>query len=106
MAVADQPNLLWMNESMIRLERELVGKYGPSRKAQVDRGLHQVMEYWRPQDGDGTVYEAFIRANFAGDQTTLDSTVNRSERLVQQIDRHRPEISRELHPHAGLDLGP
>ena len=82
MAVADQPNLLWMNESMIRLERELVGKYGPSRKAQVDRGLHQVMEYWRPQDGDGTVFEAFIRANFAGDQTAKDLV---ARQLVQSV---------------------
>jgi len=106
MAVAEQPNLLWMKESMIRLEQELVAKYGQSRRAQIDRGLHQVMEYWRPQDGDAATFEEFVRANFAGDQTTLDSMFNRFERLLEQIDGHMHEINREFRQQADLDLGP
>jgi hypothetical protein len=106
MAVAEQPNLLWMKESMVRLERELVAKYGPSRRAQIDRGLHQVMEYWRPQDGDASAFEEFARANFAGDQATLDSMFNRFERLLEQIDGHMHEINREFRQQADLDLGP
>ena len=106
MAVAEQPNLLWMKESMIRLERELTAKYGPSRRAQIDRGLHQVMEYWRPQDGDASAFEEFVRANFAGDQATLHNMFDRYERLLEQLDGHMHEINREFRQQADLDLGP
>jgi hypothetical protein len=106
MAAAQQPTLPWMKESMIRLERELTAKYGESRKAQIDRGLHQVMEYWRPRDGDAAVFQEFVRGNFAGDEATLDSMFTRYERLLEQIDGHMHEINREFRQQADLDLGP
>ncbi|HYL12063.1 MAG TPA: hypothetical protein VEV41_03455 [Terriglobales bacterium] len=106
MAAAEQQTPPWMKESMIRLERELTAKYGESRKAQIDRGLHQVMEYWRLQDGDAGAFEQFVRTNFAGDQPTLDSMFNRYERLLEQIDGHMHEITREFRQQADLGLGP
>lgn len=106
MPAAKQTTLPWMKDSMIRLERELAAKYGESRKAQIDRGLHQVMEHWRPQDGDAAAFDEFVRTNFAGDQATLDSIFNRYERLLEQIDGHMHEINREFRQQADLDLGP
>ena len=36
-------------------------------------------EFWREEDGDAAVFEDFVRANFAGDQATLDTIFNRLE---------------------------
>jgi hypothetical protein len=106
MAVTNQATLSWMKDSMVRLERDLTAKYGESRKNQINRGLHQVMEYWRPQDGDAAAFEEFVRTNLAADQATLDSTFLRYERLLEQLDGHMHEINREFRQQADLDLGP
>jgi hypothetical protein len=55
----------WMQDSMIRLQRDLAAKYGDAQRPRISRGLHQLMEYWRPQDGDAATFEQFVTANFA-----------------------------------------
>jgi hypothetical protein len=57
----------WVKASVTRLERELTAKYGESEQSRIRRGLTQVSEYWRAQDGDAGVFEEFARTNFAGD---------------------------------------
>jgi hypothetical protein len=96
----------WMKDSVSRLRAELVAKYGDAQQASIDRGLRQVGEYWRPQDGDAAAFETFVRTNFAGDQATLDTTFNRFERLMEQLDGHMHEIGREFRQQADLDAGP
>jgi hypothetical protein len=66
-------NLSWMTDSMVKLNLELVAKYGDAQRDRIGRGLHQVMEHWRPEDGDAAVFEDVVRTNFAGDQATLDT---------------------------------
>jgi hypothetical protein len=96
----------WMKDSTSKLRAELVAKYGEAQQSRIDRGLHQVGEYWRSQDGDAAAFEAFVRTNFAGDQATLDIMFNRFERLIEQLDGHMHEIGREFRQQADLDLGP
>jgi hypothetical protein len=96
----------WIKDSGAKLERELVAKYGPQQKERLARGLHQVSEFWRAQDGDALVFEEFVRTNFAGDQATLDTMFNRFERLLEQLDGHMHEINREFRQQLDLDLGP
>jgi len=96
----------WMHDSAAKLELELVGKYGDSQRLRVHRGLQQVSEFWQSQDGDAAAFEDFVRTNFAGDQPTLDTTFNRFERLLEQLDGHMHEISREFRQQLDLDLGP
>ena len=96
----------WVKDSVAKMERELVAKYGESQRARAQRGLQQVAEFWRAEDGDASVFEDFVRANFAGDQATLDTMFNRLESLLEQLGGHMHEINREFRQQSDLDLGP
>ena len=96
----------WMKESDAKIEKELVAKYGDSQRERIQRGLHQVAEFWRTGDGDAATFEDFVRANFAGDQATLDTMFNRLESLLEQLGGHMHEINREFRQQSDLDLGP
>ncbi len=96
----------WMNASTTKLENELTAKYGAQQKPRLERGLHQVAEFWRADDGDATVFEEFVRTNFAGDQITLDTMFNRFQSMLEQLDGHMQEIRREFNQQSDLDLGP
>jgi hypothetical protein len=96
----------WMNNSAAKLQSELIAKYGDQQRNRLERGLHQVTEFWRPEDGDATTFQDFVRANFAGDQTTLDTMFNRFQSLLEQLDGHMHEINREFNQQSDLDLGP
>ena len=88
----------WMKDSMTKMESELVAKYGEPQKPRILRGLHQVAEFWRADDGDAAAFEDFVRTNFAGDQATLDTMFNRFERLIEQLAGHMHEINRDRPP--------
>jgi hypothetical protein len=96
----------WMNASSAKLETELIAKYGESQHARAQRGLHQVAEFWRADDGDAAAFEDFVRANFAGDQTTLDTMFNRFQSLLETLGGHMHEINREFRQQLDLDRGP
>src|SRR3989440_9509885 len=105
-STATSPQLSWVNASNAKLERELIAKYGEAQRLRLERGLRQVGEFWRPEDGDAAAFEGFVRANFAGDQATLDTMFNRFERLLEQLGGHMHEINREFREQMDLDLGP
>ncbi|PYT57729.1 MAG: hypothetical protein DMG35_19740 [Acidobacteria bacterium] len=94
-----------MKESMAKLQQELIAKYGEAQRARLSRGLHQVMEYWRPPDGDAAAFEDFVRTHFAGDQATLDAMFTRYQSLLEQFYGHTHEIQREFRQQADLNLG-
>jgi len=103
-ATALQP--AWMKDSIAKLEGELTAKYGEPQRTRAHRGLVQVSEFWRAGDGDAAGFEDFVRANFAGDQATLDTMFNRYEHLLEQLSGHMHEINREFRQQMDLDLGP
>jgi hypothetical protein len=95
-----------MNASSSNLKNELIAKYGEASRPRLERGLRQVAEFWRPEDGGSAELEDFVHANFAGDQVALDTLFNRFERLFEQLDGHMHEINREFRQQLDLDLGP
>src|ERR1700730_3632988 len=104
-AVADaSPS--WTIDSVPKLNDELTAKYGHSQRARIERGVHQVAEFWRDEDGDAAAFEDFVRANFAGDQATLDTMFDRLEDVLEQLGGHMPEINREFRQQLDLELGP
>ena len=105
-STATSPQLSWMTASSAKLERELITKYGEAQRDRLKRGLRQVSEFWRPEDGDAVAFEEFVRTNFAGDQAALDTLFNRFEHLLEQLGGHMHEISREFRQQIDLDLGP
>jgi hypothetical protein len=103
---AQHAPLSWMAASSDTLERELVARYGDAQRDRLRRGLRQVAEFWRAEDGDAAVFEGFVRDNFAGDRATLDTMFERFERNLEQLDGHLHEITRVFRNQADLDLGP
>lgn len=100
------PQVAWFKESAARLEGELVAKYGEAQRGRVRRGLEQVGEFWRAEDGDAAAFTEFVRRNFAGDQATLDGLFHRFQRLLEKIDGHFTELRYEFRLQADLDRGP
>ncbi|HEV7374458.1 MAG TPA: hypothetical protein VGN95_07065 [Pyrinomonadaceae bacterium] len=98
-------SLPWMKESIAKLEGELAAKHGEGQRGRVERGLKQVANFWRAEDGDAAVFEDFMRTNFAGDQATLDALFERFEHNLEQIDGHMQEIGREFRQQSDLDIG-
>jgi hypothetical protein len=96
----------WMNTTNQKLEAELIKKYGEGQRVRVQRGLLQVSEFWRAEDGDAALFEEFITTNFAGDPATLDTMFNRFEHLLEELSGHMHEINREFRQQMDLDLGP
>ncbi len=96
----------WMNGVIAKLQTDLIAKYGEQQKPRIERGLHQVSEFWRAEDGDEAAFQEFIRTNFAGNQATLDTMFNRFQNLLEQLNGHMHEIRREFNQQSDLDLGP
>jgi len=103
---AEGQALPWMKTSTEKLEKELIAKYGEAQRVRLERGLHQVTEFWQVQDGDEAAFEDFVRSNFAGDQATLDTMFNRYQHLLEQLFGHMHEMNREFRQQADLDTGP
>ncbi|MDT4895083.1 MAG: hypothetical protein QOH25_160 [Acidobacteriota bacterium] len=97
--------LPWMKESITKLEAELSAKYGEGQRARLQRGLKQVANFWRSEDGEAGVFEDFVRTHFAGDQPTLDTVFERFQHNLEQVDGHMQEIGREFRQQSDLDLG-
>jgi hypothetical protein len=96
----------WTKDSQAKLVQDLVAKHGETQHARLLQGLKQVAGFWRPEDGDATVFETFVRANFAGDQAALDVLFTRFQYLLEQLNGHMAEIGREFRQQSDLDMGP
>jgi len=91
--------------SVSQIQNELVAKYGEAQRPRIERGVRQVAEFWRPEDGDASVFEDLVRTNFAGDPKTLDALFDRMQFALESIDGHMLEISRDLKQQSDLDIG-
>ena len=80
-------------------------KYGEAQRPRIHRGLQQVAQFWRAEDGDDAAFQSFVADNFAGDATTLDALFNRMEFAFESLDGHLAEISRDWKWQSDLDLG-
>jgi hypothetical protein len=97
---------VWLQGARTSLETELVAEYGESVRPRLERGLEQVAQFWRVEDGDEQVFRAFVVDNFAADEATRDAMFTRFERLLEKLDGHMVEIFREFRTQADLDIGP
>jgi len=103
---AAPPSTLIPEDSMKRLEGELVAKYGEAQRNRIRHGLRQVSQFWRTEDGDAQAFGDFVRAQFAGDQATLDSLFSRLEFVLESYTGHMVEVGRDFRWATDLDLGP
>jgi hypothetical protein len=95
----------WIDKSKLIIENKLVENYGDIQKDRIDQGLYQVSAFWNNEDGDQKTFEDFVLSNFAGTQQALDEMFNRFEYLLEMLDGHMLEISRNFKIQTELDLG-
>ena len=103
---ADKEVLSWMKTSIAKLEKELVTEYGSEQRERAKRGMKQVASLWCKDDGDASVFEAFVLENFAGDQKALDAMFTRFEHLLTIVDGHMNAIGTEFCMQTDLVRGP
>jgi len=95
-----------IKESLTKLEAELVAKHGEGERERVRRGLKQVSDFWRAEDGQAPAFEEFARTNFAGNAEALDALFARMELAFESLDGHMVEINRDFRMQSDLDRGP
>jgi hypothetical protein len=95
-----------LRDALPGIEGALVELHGEAQRPRIHRGLRQVAELWRAEDGDAQAFGEFARTHFAGDVPTLDTMFERYERLLEQLDGHMLRIVQEFRRQADLDLGP
>jgi len=95
-----------ITNSMQKLETELVAKYGDAQRARLQRGMKQVAQFWRAEDGDPAAFEELVRTHFAGDPAALDALFNRMQFVLESLGGHMNEIARDMRWQADLDIGP
>ena len=87
-----------------RVESQLVTKYGEAERSNIHRGLKQVADFWRPDDGNTQDFETFALANyFTGE--AREQLFKRMEFALESLDGHMNEISRDWKQQSDLDLG-
>ncbi|HUO85757.1 MAG TPA: hypothetical protein VM617_00065 [Thermoanaerobaculia bacterium] len=84
----------------------LVARHGEAEAERIDRGLAQVRDFWRPEDGDADAFRAFVESELvpAGDE--LDLTFERFEFALERLGGYMTSLVRDLRRGADLDLGP
>jgi hypothetical protein len=95
----------WMSDSLTALETQLVAEHGEQQRRRIQRGIDQVSEFWREEDGGRVEFEAFVGRHFAGDDASLDEMFARFEKLLEQLDGHSLEILLAFREQSDLDLG-
>jgi hypothetical protein len=95
----------WMAVTSASLRQELAASLDEESRGRLDRGLRQLTLLWRDEDGDATAFAGFVRQFFARDEATLDADFERYDRLLEDVDGHMTELTRELREQVDLDRG-
>ncbi len=101
--MAEEP---WAKSAREKAEKQIVARFGEGERARAKQGLAQVSALWRAGDGDAAAFERFAAEQFAGTKAARDTMFERFQRLLEKLDGHLGEISREFKTQADLDLGP
>ena len=93
-------------EAVKRAVDRLVSRFGNAEAARIQRGVTQVAQRWRAEDGNDEAFVAFCEANFVTDPGALRREAARLEAVLEQVEGHLHEIGRELRTPLDLDTGP
>jgi hypothetical protein len=94
-----------MQQTIDRLQEELVAKYGQAERSRVEQGIRQAAGFWRPEDGDEKAFAEVVTTYFAGDSVARNAFFSRMEKSMESLDGHMTEIARDFRWQTDLDLG-
>jgi hypothetical protein len=92
------------NDTLQKVQAELLQKYGEGEKFRVERGLEQVAELWRDGDGSAAEFAAFCRENFAAG-AALEKLFQKLEFYSEVLGGHFNEMSQDKDQPVDLDWG-
>lgn len=84
---------------------QLKTKYGDEQSIRIEKGVRQVAQLWREEDGSVEDFAKFCEDQFIADSAFLQITANRFENNLEQIHGLNTIMARELHRPIDLDLG-
>ncbi|MFQ5876915.1 MAG: hypothetical protein ACE5JH_04370 [Acidobacteriota bacterium] len=87
-------------------KRDLRASHPAGEAGRIERGVDQVLRYWRAEDGDAESLGAFLRSEFLPRGETLDATFRRLEFALERIDGYMLSLVRDLRRGVDLDIGP
>ena len=100
-----QTRQAWMNDAIKDMEGQLVAVYGEGQHARITRGLNQVADFWRAEDGDDGAFKEFVANNFA-EGAALDTLFERMQYVMESVFGNFAAMGRDLRRQADLDIGP
>ena len=92
-------------ETLKSLEDELAGRHGEEARARAKRGLAQAASLWRASDGDAASFAEMARTYFLADPAGRDAFFTRMQKVLESVDGHLLEVTRDLREHSDLDRG-
>ncbi len=101
--MADAP--AWAAASEPKVVGKLVERHGEGERPRIARGVAQVLDFWREEDGGAETFEAFVLDNFAPGGEALDAMFNRFELLLEKLDGHMNEIVLAFRRQSDLTVG-
>ena len=102
----DQNKVLsWLEASKTKMQDKLIKRFGDDQKERIKQGVQQVADFWRTEDGNSEVFEAFIDRYFVGSREKRDIMFNRYQWLSEKMNGHMLEILLALRWQMDLDIG-
>src|SRR5574340_485640 len=89
-----------------RARQELLSRHGAGEAERINRGVEQVLRYWRPEDGDPAALGAFLAAEFLQRGEARDLAFARFDFALERVGGYLNSLARDLRQGTDLDLGP
>ena len=95
-----------LEDAAARSREALKAANAPGEATRIDRGVTQVLLYWRPEDGDAAALRSFLEAEFVAQGPALDAVFSRLEFALERLDGYFLSMSRDLRRGMDLEIGP
>jgi hypothetical protein len=100
-----QQEKLFINETIkSKVINELTAKF-PSNKEQIIKGINQVANFWKEEDGNAEEFEKFCYDNFISDPIMLENYFNKISIALESIYGHYNAMMLETRQQVDLDMG-
>ena len=84
----------------------LISRHGEAERARIERGVRQVLAYWRATDGSPEELRAFLEAEFLPRGPALDAAFARFEVALERLHGHLLALARDLRFPIDVETGP
>lgn len=98
---ADNPRTMRKNifieaELSQNVANSMTGKIGETSRLRIERGVNQVAELWRKENGSTDEFSEFCQTNFIADEVQLDILFHKLQRNLEIINGYNNKIDLQL----------